>query len=184
MAIKRRVPDASPMTALQRLIREQMEQRELSYADIADRSKDSDGKARIHRNRVWQMATEPIKRSPSPKAVEGLAAGLGVPMSTVKDAISESLNLLVIRDSTDPDLAIYVDEIGTLTRSKSSVTYGWRGRCSRSSSSERVELGFHEPVRPTDDEPVQQVQRFRLEQAAAYREDERVLVDDERERFF
>jgi transcriptional regulator with XRE-family HTH domain len=114
MAIKRRVPDASPMTALQRLIREQMEQRELSYADIADRSKDSDGKARIHRNRVWQMATEPIKRSPSPKAVEGLAAGLGVPMSTVKDAISESLNLLVIRDSTDPDLAIYVDEIGTL----------------------------------------------------------------------
>jgi hypothetical protein len=42
----------------------------------------------------------------------------------------------------------------------------------------------HEPTRPTDDEPVQQVQRFRLEQAAAYREDVRVLVDDERERFF
>lgn len=114
MATSRRVSDASRMTALQRLIREQMEQRDLSYADIADRSKDPDGRARIHRNRVWQMASEPIKRSPSPRAVEGLAAGLGVPMSTVKDAVSESLNLLVIRDSTDPDLVIYVDEIETL----------------------------------------------------------------------
>jgi transcriptional regulator with XRE-family HTH domain len=114
MAASRGVPDAVPVTALQRLIRNQREERGLSQADVAERSKDESGRARVNRQRVHQLEKYPIKRSPSPRTTEGLAAGLGVPLSTIKDAISESLNLLVIRDASDPDLTVYIDEIDSL----------------------------------------------------------------------
>lgn len=114
MAASRGVTNAAPMTALQRLIKEQREARGLSQADVADGSKDGSGNRRLNRQRVHQLETTPIKGSPRKRTVEGLAAGLGVPLSTVKDAISESLGLLVIRDSSDPELAIYMDEIENL----------------------------------------------------------------------
>lgn len=114
MASDKRDSDSPSMTALQRLLTEQRAQRGLSQADVADRSKDSQGRRRLNRQRVWQLENEPIKRSPATRTVEGLAAGLGVPMSTVKDAITESLGLLVIRDQNDPDLSIYIDEIESL----------------------------------------------------------------------
>lgn len=114
MAAVSRVTDPERVTAIQRLIRDQMRARDLSYGDVANASKDAEGRVRIQRNRVHEIDKKGIQRSPSQRAVEGLAAGLGVPLSTVKDAISECLNLLVIRDSTDPELAVYVDEIETL----------------------------------------------------------------------
>jgi transcriptional regulator with XRE-family HTH domain len=114
MAVVRRVSDAEPVTALQRLIREQRKERGLSQAEVAKNSKDDQGRERVNRQRVHQLETQPIKGSPRNRTTEGLAAGLGVPLSTVKDAISESLNLLVIRDSNDPDLAIYIDQIASL----------------------------------------------------------------------
>jgi transcriptional regulator with XRE-family HTH domain len=102
------------MTALQRLIRDQRAERGLSYADVAEASRDSTGRPRVHRNRVWQMETEPIKRSPSLRTTSGLAAGLGVPLSTVKDAISESLNLRTIEDPSDPALKVFIDQVESL----------------------------------------------------------------------
>lgn len=108
--------DDAPMTALQRLIREQKQDQRLSYGGIAARSgKDADGKPRISRSHVQQLAKAPIRRSPEPKTVEGLAAGLGVPLSIVKDAVSESLNLLVLRDSSDPEITVHIRKVNQLS---------------------------------------------------------------------
>lgn len=51
---------------------------ELTYGDVARRS---DG--RVLRNRVQQLAKDPIKALPSPTTIEGLRRGLGVPYSVV-----------------------------------------------------------------------------------------------------
>lgn len=114
MAAKKEVEDPARMTALQRLIREQREERGLSQPQVAERSKDASGKPRVNRQRVHQLETQPIQRSPSRRTMEGLAAGLGVPLSTVKDAISESLNLRTITDPSDPALKVFVDQIENL----------------------------------------------------------------------
>lgn len=51
---------------------------QLSYGDIARRSKD-----RLTRQRVQQLANDPIKAMPSPEVILGLALGLAVPESVV-----------------------------------------------------------------------------------------------------
>lgn len=114
MASTGRVPESARMTALQRLIRDQRAERGLSQPQVAERSKDATGRPRVNRQRVHQLETKPIERSPTKRTMEGLAAGLGVPLSTVKDAISESLNLRTIEDSSDPELKIFIDQVETL----------------------------------------------------------------------
>ena len=50
----------------------------LSYGDIARRSK-----GRLSRQRVQQLAKDPVKAMPSPEVILGLALGLAVPESVV-----------------------------------------------------------------------------------------------------
>lgn len=50
----------------------------LSYGDIARRSK-----GRLTRQRVQQLAKDPVKAMPSPEVILGLALGLAVPESVV-----------------------------------------------------------------------------------------------------
>jgi transcriptional regulator with XRE-family HTH domain len=103
------------MTALQRLIQTQKDEQQLSFGKIAERAgRRADGAPRLSRSRVQQLAKSPLTRNPEEDTIRGLASGLGVPVDTVRDAVSESLNLLVVRDSTDPELMIYVDELSEL----------------------------------------------------------------------
>lgn len=114
MATDRPENNTHPVTALQRLIADQMKARRLSLADVANASIDGSGKRRIHRNRVSQLKNHPIRQNPSRRVVEGLAVGLGLPLSTVKDAITESLNLRVVRDASDPELDVLIDDVQEL----------------------------------------------------------------------
>jgi hypothetical protein len=52
---------------------------ELSYGDIARRSK------HYTRQRIQQLAKNPVKRLPDPEGVAALSLGLGVPESVVRD---------------------------------------------------------------------------------------------------
>lgn len=104
-----------PVTALQRLIRDQKDEQDLSYGRIEQRAgKKADGTPRLSRSYVQKLVRSPLKKSPGDDTVRGLAAGLGVPLSTVKDAISESLNLRTITDDSDPTLRVFIDQVEDL----------------------------------------------------------------------
>lgn len=65
---------------------------ELTYGDIARRSR-----GRLNRQRVQQLAKDPINRMPSPEKIAGLAAGLGVPESVVTERALTSAGYAVPR---------------------------------------------------------------------------------------
>lgn len=85
------------MTPIQRLIAERRAELGLSHSDAARASG-----GRVTRQRFQQLETEPLKRSPEPRTVAGIAAALKLPLSVVKDAVSESIGLRVTRDENSP----------------------------------------------------------------------------------
>lgn len=77
------------MNALQSLIRDRMNQRRWSYADVAARSG-------LPRSTVHHLATNRNPgRPPHPATLERLAAGLDIPLDTVRAAAAEAAGLAV-----------------------------------------------------------------------------------------
>ena len=76
---------------------------ELTYADIGRRS----GERPLTRNRVQQMASQPIKRMPEPETLVGLAKGLGVPLSVVTERAMRSAGYVV------PDRPVQARQTGS-----------------------------------------------------------------------
>ncbi|HVT68938.1 MAG TPA: hypothetical protein VHF26_14400 [Trebonia sp.] len=76
--------DANP---LQRLIRRRLEERNLSYGDVARRGG-------LPRSTVYTLATtRNLVRPPRPATIDGLARGLDVPVAVVRAAAAESAGL-------------------------------------------------------------------------------------------
>ena len=72
---------------LQRLIEERLRERGWSYGDVARRSG-------LPRSTVYNLArTRNLTRPPRPATIDGLAKGLGVPVSAVRAAAAESTGL-------------------------------------------------------------------------------------------
>lgn len=66
---------------------------ELSYGDIARRSRGSGEGKGLSRGRVQQIATAPIKRMPDRETIDQLARGLRVPASVVVERYMESVGV-------------------------------------------------------------------------------------------
>jgi transcriptional regulator with XRE-family HTH domain len=72
---------------LQRLIRERLRERGLSYGEVARRGG-------LPRSTVYTLAvTRNLARPPRPATIDGLAKGLDVPVSAVRAAAAESTGL-------------------------------------------------------------------------------------------
>jgi transcriptional regulator with XRE-family HTH domain len=72
---------------LQRLIRERLHEQGWSYGDVARRGA-------LPRSTVYNLArTRNLTRPPRPATIDGLARGLGVPVSAVRAAAAESTGL-------------------------------------------------------------------------------------------
>lgn len=72
---------------LQRLIEERLRERGWSYGDVARRGG-------LPRSTVYNLArTRNLTRPPRPATIDGLAQGLGVPVSAVRAAAAESTGL-------------------------------------------------------------------------------------------
>jgi transcriptional regulator with XRE-family HTH domain len=77
-------PAANP---LQRLIRQRLRERGLSYGEVARRGG-------LPRSTVYTLAvTRNLSRPPRPATIDGLAKGLDVPVSAVRAAAAESTGL-------------------------------------------------------------------------------------------
>jgi transcriptional regulator with XRE-family HTH domain len=94
---KEDVPGGRPLTAaasaeyginpLQRLIRDRLRERGLSYGEVARRGG-------LPRSTVYTLAvTRNLARPPRPATIDGLAKGLDVPVSVVRAAAAESTGL-------------------------------------------------------------------------------------------
>src|ERR1700741_1155149 len=74
-------------TPLQRLIQQRLQERKLSYGDVARRGG-------LPRSTVYTLATTRNRvRPPRPATIDALAKGLDVPVSVVRAAAAESTGL-------------------------------------------------------------------------------------------
>jgi len=81
---------------LQRLIRQRLRERGLSYGEVARRGG-------LPRSTVYTLAvTRNLSRPPRPATIDGLAKGLDVPVSVVRAAAAESTGLHYYDDVTVP----------------------------------------------------------------------------------
>ncbi|OLE24394.1 MAG: transcriptional regulator [Catenulispora sp. 13_1_20CM_3_70_7] len=98
------------MNALQRLIRGRMDQRHWSYADVAARGG-------LPRSTVHHLATNASPgRPPHPATLERLAAGLDIPLDTVRAAAAEAAGLAVWQaPSPNPDIEVLVAALPRLS---------------------------------------------------------------------
>jgi transcriptional regulator with XRE-family HTH domain len=78
---------APAINPLQRLIRQRLRERGLSYGEVARRGG-------LPRSTVYTLAmTRNLSRPPRPATIDGLAKGLDVPVSAVRAAAAESTGL-------------------------------------------------------------------------------------------
>ena len=98
------------MNALQKLIRGLMAEHRWSYADVAARGG-------LPRSTVHHLATnEKPGRPPHPATLERLAAGLGVPLDTVRAAAAEAVGLAVWQQPTqDSEIEVLVAALNRLS---------------------------------------------------------------------
>jgi transcriptional regulator with XRE-family HTH domain len=98
------------MNALQQLIRDRMEERGWSYADVGRRGG-------IPRSTVHHLATtERLRRPPHPVTLEGLASGLGLPLDTVRTAAASAAGLVAWKEpSADPEVEVLVAALSQLS---------------------------------------------------------------------
>ncbi|GAB1644522.1 helix-turn-helix domain-containing protein [Krasilnikovia sp. MM14-A1259] len=91
------------MNPLQQLIRDRMTERGWSYADVARRGG-------IPRSTVHHLATaEQLRRPPHSTTLEGLAEGLTIPVSVVREAAASAAGLAAWQESAiDPELKLLV----------------------------------------------------------------------------
>lgn len=95
--------------ALRDLVQRQRETLGLSYGDIAEASG-------LPRSTVYYLATERLKRSPSPATITALARGLQLPFELVRDAAAVAVGLSVeAADLDDPALSVLIASVHELT---------------------------------------------------------------------
>lgn len=83
--------DSQPVTPIGRLIIEQMQREGLSYRMVEKRAAAQGRK--ISHNSVSQYALKPMIEFPTPDKWFALAAGLGVPVTVVADAMLETFGI-------------------------------------------------------------------------------------------
>ena len=101
---------------LQRLILDQMRERDLSYGDVARRGG-------LPRSTVYTLATtRNLARPPRPATLDGLARGLDLPVSAIRAAAAESTGLHYYDDVPatpehpgDPERELLIASIDELT---------------------------------------------------------------------
>lgn len=96
MEREREIGEPSPVTELGRLIVEVQRRENRSFASLARRSARRDGTGGISRQRMHQLATAPFKHV-GQETAEALQRALGVPLSVINDAISQSVGTFVER---------------------------------------------------------------------------------------
>jgi transcriptional regulator with XRE-family HTH domain len=110
-------PASEPaINPLQRLIRERLRERGLSYGEVARRGG-------LPRSTVYTLAvTRNLSRPPRPATIDGLARGLDVPVSAVRAAAAESTGLhyydevqMTEDPRDDPERALLIASIDELT---------------------------------------------------------------------
>ena len=107
---------APELNPLQRLIRQRLAERGWSYGEVARRGG-------LPRSTVYTLATtRNLGRPPRPATIDALAAGLDVPVSTVRAAAAESTGLHYYgeppargRDPDDRERELLIASIGELT---------------------------------------------------------------------
>lgn len=70
--------------ALAELVRRTLAAEDLSYADVAK-------KGALPKPTVAKLATRPLVQSPKPETLLRLAAGLGLPVAVLQEAVAEAL---------------------------------------------------------------------------------------------
>ncbi|GHH83300.1 hypothetical protein GCM10018781_70110 [Kitasatospora indigofera] len=100
--------------ALQRMMRRQLDAQGWSYGDVARRGG-------LPRSTVHHLATaERLVRMPQPATLERLAAGLELPLETVRRAAAETCGIYLYAEgepgaSTDPEVATLIASLQQLS---------------------------------------------------------------------
>lgn len=97
------------LTPYQRLVRDTAAAQGLSYAEVARKSN-----GLLSRQRVQQIVTIPIRRTPDKDTIRGLAKGLGLNEDTIREAVSETLGLRVLRSAPSSEVSEIVDLVEQL----------------------------------------------------------------------
>src|SRR5215472_8218071 len=98
------------MDALQRLIHERMAELQRSYADVAR-------VGGLPRSTVHHLATHARSgRLPNPATLERLAAGLDLPLATIRTAAAQAAGLVFDHQRVDdPEIDVLVASLGRLS---------------------------------------------------------------------
>ncbi|MEU8588908.1 transcriptional regulator [Streptomyces sp. NPDC048664] len=82
--------------ALQQIIRAKLDSERWSYGDVARRGS-------IPRSTVHHLATaDHMARMPQPATLEGLALGLGIPLSTIRQAAAKACGIHLYAPTDEP----------------------------------------------------------------------------------
>ncbi|MFD9796359.1 helix-turn-helix domain-containing protein [Streptomyces sp. NPDC059070] len=105
--------------ALQKIIRERLDQNSWSYGDVARRGG-------IPRSTVHHLATtDRVARMPQPATLEGLAKGLDLPLDTLRQAAAEACGIHVYaagqapaaQTAADPEVDLLIASLQRLSAS-------------------------------------------------------------------
>lgn len=109
-----RSPSDEEMTPYQQLVRDARKAKGMSYPEVQRRSGlGPDGKPRVSRQNAWRIENRAPTDRPDPVTLEGLAAALDLGIDTLRDAVSESLDLRVLR-GRDPQMDRLADAVKEL----------------------------------------------------------------------
>jgi transcriptional regulator with XRE-family HTH domain len=98
--------DPAQEPTLAELIRQRMVALGLTYEKVEERA--AAAGEHVSASTVWQLATQPPKRTPKREVLEGLAAGLDVPLEELWAAVLRALGLSVTRLVIDGEVILYV----------------------------------------------------------------------------